>query len=78
MSLIDLYPAFYCLYIKDYKGEEQMFLQKDISPNSNLHRLDLFENEETLHHWIKEEQEIQAQKNLWSMHGIYDRLYSKS
>jgi hypothetical protein len=77
MSLIDLYPAFYCLYIKDYKGEEQMFLQKDISPNSNLHRLDLFENEETLHHWIKEEQEIQAQKNLWSMHGIYDRLYSK-
>lgn len=77
MSVIDLYPSFYCLYIKDRKGEEQMFLQKDISPKSTRCRLDLFENKETLYRWIKEEQEIQALNERWSIHAIYERLYPK-
>jgi len=77
MSVIELYPSFYCLYIKDHKGEEQMFLQKDISPESTRCRLDLFENKETLYRWIKEEQEIQALNERWSIHAIYERLYPK-
>ena len=28
MSLIDLYPAFYCLYIKDYKEKSRCFCKK--------------------------------------------------
>lgn len=77
MKVIDLYPSFYCLCIKNRNGEEQMFLQKDISPNSTLCRIDLFENKETLDRWIKEEQEIQAQNEWWSTHAIYERLYPK-
>lgn len=77
MSVIDLYPSFYCLYIKDRKGDEKMFLQKDISPKSTRSRIDLFENEEILYRWIKEEQEIQASNERWNIHAIYERLYPK-
>lgn len=74
MSVIDLNPSFYCLYIINSKGEEQMFLQREISPNSSRYRLDLFDNKETLYRWIKEEQAVQAQSD---QRGIYDRLYPK-
>ena len=77
MSLIDLYPSMYCPYIANIRGEEQMFLQRDINPNSNLYRLDLFENKETMYAWLKKEEEIQAQKEQWSMQAIYKRLYPK-
>lgn len=77
MSIIDLNPSFYYLCIKDRQGEEQMFLQKDITPNSTKCRIDLFENEETLYHWIMEEQAIQALDEHWGIHKIYDRLYPK-
>lgn len=77
MSVIDLFPSFYCLYIKDLKGEEQMFLQKDISPESTRCRIDLFENKKTLYRWIKEEQEVQALNERWGIHAIYERLYPK-
>lgn len=77
MSVIELYPSFYCLCIKNREGEEQMFLQHDIAPESARSRLDLFENTETLYRWIKEEQEIQARNENWSTHAIYERLYPK-
>lgn len=77
MGIIDLHRSFYCLYIKDGKGEEQMFLQRDISPNSIRCRLDLFENEETLYRWIKEEREVQALNERWGIHAIYGRLFPK-
>lgn len=77
MSIIELYPSFYCLCIKNREGEEQIFLQHDIAPASARSRLDLFENTETLYCWIKEEQEIQAQNENWSIHAIYERLYPK-
>lgn len=77
MSIVELYPSFYCLCIINREGEEQMFLQHDIAPESNRCRLDLFENTETLYRWIKEEQAIQAQNEKWSIHAIYERLYPK-
>lgn len=77
MSVIDLFASFYCLCIKDYKGEEKMFLQNGISSESTRYRLDLFENEETLYRWIKQEQEIQALNKRWNIHAIYERLYPK-
>lgn len=77
MSVIDLNPSFYCLYIKDREGSERIFLQKDISPGSTRSRLDLFENEETLYRWIEKEQEIQAHNERWGIHAIYGRLFSK-
>lgn len=77
MNVIDLIPTFYCLYFKDHEDKEQMFLQSDVLSKSNRRRLDLFENEETLHHWVKEEQEALALKELWGTHAIYDNLFAK-
>lgn len=77
MSLIELYPTFYCLYIKDHKGEERAFLPQGLFEKSKLRRLDLFENKEILYSWINEEQKAYAQAELWNTHAIYGRLYSK-
>ncbi len=77
MSVIELYPPFYCLCIQNCKGEEQMFLPSGLSPNSIQRRLDLFENEEILYDWIKEEQKMQSQMGLWGTHAVYERLYPK-
>ena len=77
MQPIDLYPFFYCLYIKDYRDEEKLFMQSAASSDSSLKRIDIFANEDILYSWIKEEQRILASKGLWGIYEIYDRLYSK-
>lgn len=77
MNVINLHPYYSCLYIKNRHGEEQMFLEKGLSSNSSKYRLDIFEDKETLYRWVNEEQEIQAQKEWWGIHAIYDRLYAK-
>lgn len=77
MNVINLHPNYYCLFIKNGYGEEKMFLEKGLSSNSAQYRLDLFEDQETLYRWVKEEQEVQARNERWGMHAIYDRLYAK-
>lgn len=77
MSVINLHPHYYCLYIKNRHGEEQMYLEVGPSSKSSKYRLDIFEDKETLDRWVKQEQEVQAHNDRWGMHAIYDRLYAK-
>ena len=77
MKVIELYPPFYCICIKNHSDEEQLFIQKDITPGSKRCRLDLFESPETMRLWIQREQEIFELNEQWSMHAIYERLYPK-
>src|SRR5690625_7262027 len=77
MNITDFAKTYYCLYLKNNNGEEQMYLQKDITPDSTRYQIHLFEGEETLLNWIKQEQEIQALNERWGTYKLYDRLYSK-
>lgn len=77
MKVIELYPSFYCLCIKDHNNEEQVFIQKDITPGSKRCRLDLFESPETMRRWIQKEQELFEMNAQWGMHAIYERLYPR-
>lgn len=77
MNTVDFQPSFYCLYIINRKGEEELFLQEDITPGSTHIRLDLFESEAALHRWVKREKEILAQYEYWGSYNIYGRLYAK-
>jgi len=77
MNVIELYPSFYCLCFKNREDEEQIYLHKDITPDSNRCRLDLFEDPETLHRWIQEEQEILAENGWMNTHALYGRLYPR-
>lgn len=77
MKVVELYPSFYCLCIKDRNHEEQLFLQQDITPGSNRCRLDLFESPEMMRCWIQGEREVFALNEQWNMHAIYERLYPK-
>lgn len=77
MTLIELYPSFYGLYIKNHSGEEQLYIQEDISLNSNRCHLDLFESPEVMQRWVEKEREIFKADEHWGMYEIYERLYSK-
>lgn len=77
MNVIDLNPAFYCLYVKMGNGKDKRFLQSELIASSPRKRIDLFENEAVLYHWIAKEREIFALKENWTMHEIYGRLYAK-
>lgn len=77
MNIIDFSPSFYCLYIENREAVEQIFLQRDIAPESNRTRIDLFASEAAARRWIESEQEIQAEKGYENMHAIYDRLLPK-
>lgn len=77
MNITDFAKTYYCLYFKNNNGEEQMYLQKDITPDSMRSQIHLFEREETLLNWIKQEQEIQALNERWGTYKLYDRLYPK-
>src|SRR5699024_6817428 len=69
--------SFYCPYIKNNQGDELIYFYKDISPDSTRKRLDLFESEEAMYRWIREEQKIHVKQERWSIFNIYDRLYPK-
>lgn len=77
MNIIDLKPSFYCLYIRNRDGEEELFSQVDAASGSTRRRLDLFETEATAHHWIMEENKIHLLNKSHIFYGIYNRLYPK-
>lgn len=77
MSVIELFPSIYCLCVKNHKGEEEIFLQQDIAPNSERYRLDLFEDEMSLYRWLEEEQARQVQNEWWHTYKMLGKLYAK-
>lgn len=77
MTVIDFNKSFYCLSIKNNQGGELIYFYTDVTPGSTRKRLDLFENEEVMHVWIREEQKILAKDEMWSTFNVYNKLYPK-
>ncbi len=77
MNVVDLYPSYYGLYIEDRNQSERIFLNKDISPNSNRSRIDLFESEAVANEWLKNELKRMKQAGWWGSYSLFSRLYPK-
>lgn len=77
MTILDFNKSFYCPYVKNNQGDEIIYFYKDIIPDSTRKSLDLFESEEAMYRWIREEQKIQVKEERWSTFNIYDRFYPK-
>ena len=77
MTVVELFPSFYCLYLTNPKGEPYLYLHQDFTSSVNRYCLNLFEDEATLYRWVREEQAIQALQQRWGQYRIYTRFYAK-